>query len=332
MGWSQRVHDDRKRVVELPGLPSRIVSLVPSDTLNVAALGCAGALVGRTDYCELPADVVAAIPSVGGTKNPRIDDIVGLKPELVLANQEENTRSDLEALAQLGVRVYIAFPTRVIDGLGHLARLARLFGVERDPAVRHLLKRGYDEHRAAEQVRSKAPAVRSFCPIWMDPLMTIRGDTFISDMLDLCGASNVFADSFEALPPRGGPRARGAASPREGRRARRTLPQSHARRGGRSGAGARAPARRAAPVHGGRCGGVPRSGDSRGRAWRRPSDEREGPMLVRRPQHRGHRAHPCPRRAVHVVDRSVVQCPHFLAASGMASAQWGHGFVVTDGL
>lgn len=200
MGWSQRVHDDRKRVVELPGLPSRIVSLVPSDTLNVAALGCAGALVGRTDYCELPADVVAAIPSVGGTKNPRIDDIVGLKPELVLANQEENTRSDLEALAQLGVRVYIAFPTRVIDGLGHLARLARLFGVERDPAVRHLLKRGYDEHRAAEQVRSKAPAVRSFCPIWMDPLMTIRGDTFISDMLDLCGASNVFADRSRRYP------------------------------------------------------------------------------------------------------------------------------------
>jgi ABC-type Fe3+-hydroxamate transport system substrate-binding protein len=200
MGSSQRVLDDRKRTVELPGLPSRIVSLVPSDTLNVAALGCAGALVGRTDYCELPADLVAAIPSVGGTKNPRIDDIVRLKPELVLANQEENTRSDLEALAQLGVRVYVAFPTRVIDGLGHLARLARLFGVDRDPEVRQLLKRGYGEHRAAEQARSKATAVRSFCPIWMDPLMTIRGDTFISDMLDLCGASNVFADRSRRYP------------------------------------------------------------------------------------------------------------------------------------
>jgi ABC-type Fe3+-hydroxamate transport system substrate-binding protein len=200
MGSSRRVIDDRKRVIELPGRPSRIVSLVPSDTLNVAALGCAGALVGRTDYCELPADVVAAIPSVGGTKNPRVDDIVRLEPDLVLGNYEENTRSDLEALAQRGVRVYVAFPRRVVDGLGHLARLARLFGVERDPGVRQLLKRGYDELRSAEHARSTAVTARAFCPIWMDPLMTIHGDTFISDMLDLCGASNVFADRSRRYP------------------------------------------------------------------------------------------------------------------------------------
>ncbi len=134
MGPSRRVIDDRKRTVEVPGPLTRVVSLVPSDTLNVAALGCAAALVGRTDYCELPEDVVARVPSVGGTKNPRIDDIVRLEPELVLGNQEENTRSDLEALAQRGVKVYVAFPRRVIDGLAHLARLARLFGVARRSA------------------------------------------------------------------------------------------------------------------------------------------------------------------------------------------------------
>ena len=200
MGLSRRVTDDRRRVVEVPGPLSRVVSLVPSDTLNVAALGCAGALVGRTDYCELPADVALTVPSVGGTKNPRIDDIVRLEPELVLANQEENTRSDLEALAQRGVRVYVAFPRRVSDGLAHLARLARLFGVERSPGVRQLLKRGYDEHRAAAQARASARVVPTFCPIWMDPLMTINGDTFISDMLDLCGASNVFADRSRRYP------------------------------------------------------------------------------------------------------------------------------------
>ena len=200
MGSSRRVTDDRRRVVEVPGPLSRVVSLVPSDTLNVAALGCASALVGRTDYCELPADVVGRIPSVGGTKNPRIDDIVRLEPELVLANQEENTRSDLEALAQRGVRVYVSFPRRVADGFAHLARLARLFGVERVPEVRDLLRAGYEAQRAAEQARSSAAAVRVFCPIWMDPLMTIHGDTFISDMLDLCGASNVFADRARRYP------------------------------------------------------------------------------------------------------------------------------------
>jgi ABC-type Fe3+-hydroxamate transport system substrate-binding protein len=199
---SRRVTDDRKRSIELSRAPARVVSLVPSDTLNVAALGCASWLVGRTDYCELPPEVVASVPSVGGTKNPRLDDIVALEPDLVLANQEENTRGDLEALAQRGVRVYVAFPKRVADGLSHLARLALLFGVEAEPAVRDLLKRGYDAHRDAEEARgttARTP-IRVFCPIWMQPLMTVHGDTFISDMLDLCGATNVFADRPRRYP------------------------------------------------------------------------------------------------------------------------------------
>jgi ABC-type Fe3+-hydroxamate transport system substrate-binding protein len=200
MGRSRRVTDDRKRVLEVSEPLSRVVSLVPSDTLNVAAIGCASALVGRTDYCDLPADVVATVRSVGGTKNPRIDDIVRLEPDLVLANQEENTRSDLEALAARGLRIYVAFPRRVADGLSHLARLARLFGVEAAVATRELLRRGYEELRVAEKARSEGPPVTTFCPIWMHPLMTIHGDTFISDMLDLCGASNVFADRPRRYP------------------------------------------------------------------------------------------------------------------------------------
>src|ERR1019366_3210593 len=112
MNVSRSIADDRNRVFQFAGPPRRVVSLVPSDPLNVAALGCASALVGRTDYCDLPAEVVARLPSVGGTKNPRIDDVLRLEPDLVLANQEENTRGDLEALAQRGVRVYVAFPKR----------------------------------------------------------------------------------------------------------------------------------------------------------------------------------------------------------------------------
>ncbi|HEY8039526.1 MAG TPA: helical backbone metal receptor [Polyangiaceae bacterium] len=195
-----RVFDDRKRALDFHAAPRRVVSLVPSDTLTVAALGCAGALVGRTDYCELPAEVVKALPSVGGTKNPRVDAVCDLRPDLVLANQEENTRGDLEELARRGVRVYVAFPKRVVDGLGHLARLARVFGVEGDAAVRELVKRGYDELRAADEARAGQKPLRAFCPIWMNPLMTVNGDTFISDMLDLCGAPNVFADRERRYP------------------------------------------------------------------------------------------------------------------------------------
>lgn len=195
-----RVQDDMKRVLTFGRAPKRIVSLVPSDTYSVAALGCGGSLVGRTDYCELPSDVIAKLPSVGGTKNPSVSAICDLSPDLVIANQEENTKGDLEALAARGVKVLVAFPKRAADGLAHLARLARILQVERDPAVRALLKRGYEAIREAEDARSRLVPLRTFCPIWMDPLMTIHGETFISDVLDLAGAQNVFVDRQRRYP------------------------------------------------------------------------------------------------------------------------------------
>jgi ABC-type Fe3+-hydroxamate transport system substrate-binding protein len=195
-----KVVDDRKRELIFGRAPSRVVSLVPSDTFNIAALGCDATLVGRTDYCELPPHVVTRVPSVGGTKNPRLDAIAALDPDLIVANQEENTRTDLEKLTQLGFRVYVGFPRRVADGLAHLARLARIFEVTSTSTVRDLFREGYEEIRAAEGARTRTVPLRTFCPIWMDPLMTIHGATFISDMLDLCGAQNVFADRERRYP------------------------------------------------------------------------------------------------------------------------------------
>ncbi len=195
-----------KRVLVFGAPPKRIVSLVPSDTYSVARLGCVSALVGRTDYCELPpstasfASFACDVPSVGGTKNPRLEAIFDLSPDLVIANKEENTKSDLEALVARGVKVFVAFPKRAAEGLGHLARLARILHVEREPSVRTLLKSGYEAIREAEAARATRVPLRTFCPIWMDPLMTIHGATFISDMLDLAGAQNVFADRERRYP------------------------------------------------------------------------------------------------------------------------------------
>ncbi len=192
--------DDRGRALSFPAEPRRVVSLVPSDTLTLAALGCGSALVGRTDYCELPMDLVRRVPSVGGTKNPSVEEILALEPDLVLANQEENTRKDLESLAQHGVKVFVAFPKRVADGLAHVARLARIFRVESRPDVKALCKAGYEAVREAEAARARVAPLPTFCPIWMSPLMTIHGDTFISDMLALAGAHNVFADRARRYP------------------------------------------------------------------------------------------------------------------------------------
>lgn len=98
------------------------------------------------------------------------------------------------------MKVLVAFPKRAADGIAHLARLARVFHVGGDADVRELLRRGYAVIREAEEARKTLTPLRTFCPIWMKPLMTIHGSTFISDVLDLAGAQNVFADRERRYP------------------------------------------------------------------------------------------------------------------------------------
>ena len=195
-----RVRDDRGRVVIFPTPPRRVVSLVPSDTYTVARLAGVARLVGRTNYCEEPRGTIESVPTVGGTKDASVDAIRALAPDLVIANQEENTRSTLEALAQAGVRVFVVFPKRVDDGIALVARLARILGVEREPAARELVRTAHRTLQDALVMRQTLTPVRAFCPIWAEPLMTIHGDTYISDAMDLAGAQNVFADRERRYP------------------------------------------------------------------------------------------------------------------------------------
>src|ERR671932_1673308 len=88
----------------------RVVSLCPSLTELVFDLGRGDTLVGRTKFCVHPADRVAAVPSVGGTKNPKIERVVALAPDLVLLNEEENRREDAEALRAAGIACHVSFP------------------------------------------------------------------------------------------------------------------------------------------------------------------------------------------------------------------------------
>jgi ABC-type Fe3+-hydroxamate transport system substrate-binding protein len=184
-----KVSDDLGRSLVFPHAPQRIVSLVPSDTYSLVALGAGERLVGRTTWCE-HGDGVA---TVGGTKDIDVEAVLALAPHLVIANQEENSRKPLEQLAER-VPVLVSLPRRVEHGIAHLARLARILGVADDPAVIALIKRGYE--------LPKVPPVRhrAFVPIWMDPLMTINGDTFGSDVLARVGIENAFGDRQRLYP------------------------------------------------------------------------------------------------------------------------------------
>lgn len=188
------VFDALSRELMFLGPPRRVVSLVPSDTYNIASVFAGDAIVGRTDYCELPEELARRVPSVGGTKNPRIKDILDLSPDLVVANKEENTKGDLEELIRNNVRVYISFPCTVKDGIAHLAKLARIFRTER--ASRDLITRSYELLQTPEPVVQ----IPTFCPIWMKPLMTINADTYISDAMRKIGCRNVFADRQRRYP------------------------------------------------------------------------------------------------------------------------------------
>src|SRR5262245_53114953 len=107
-----KFQDDRQRRYVFPTPPARVVSLVPSDTYSVIRLGAKHKLVGRTRFCIAPKDDVDGIEIVGGTKDVDVDRVIALEPDLVIANQEENTRSQIERLDAAGIAVLVSFPKR----------------------------------------------------------------------------------------------------------------------------------------------------------------------------------------------------------------------------
>lgn len=173
------------------GPPRRIVSLVPSLTEALFALGAADRVTGVTRFCEQPADAVALLPKLGGTKNPDIAAIIALAPDLIIASREENRREDVSALRAADLRVVVTdFPT-VDEALSGLIALAELVGGDAS-----LAESWRERARAAADVATAGEPVRYFCPIWRKPYMTARRDTYMADLLARAGG-------VDALPSAG---------------------------------------------------------------------------------------------------------------------------------
>ncbi|RPI33249.1 MAG: hypothetical protein EHM70_06585 [Chloroflexota bacterium] len=116
-----------RKAIQFQKPPQRIVSLVPSMTESLFDLGLGHAVVGATDFCIHPAPALVNVPRVGGPKNPRIADIISLKPDLVVANQEENTPQTVEALERAGIQVWVSFPQTVRQAMDVLWTMAGIF-------------------------------------------------------------------------------------------------------------------------------------------------------------------------------------------------------------
>lgn len=184
--------------VALPRPPRRIVSLIPSITETLFALGVGEAVAGCTIFCTEPPDGVAGKARVGGEKDPKLELIRELGADLVVANIEENVREHIEKLRAWGIPVYVTYPRTVSDGIRLVRELGELTGAgEQGGSIARDL-----EARLAD-VRSRSEAqrpARVFCPIWRHPYMTINRDTYVHDMLAVCGGANVFGGLSKRYP------------------------------------------------------------------------------------------------------------------------------------
>jgi ABC-type Fe3+-hydroxamate transport system substrate-binding protein len=185
--------------------PNRVVSLVPSLTESMVNLGLGKRLVGVTDYCHVPDAVASKVERVGGILRSDVDAIAALKPDLVIADREENDRTTVEGLQAAGLRVWITFTRSVEDSIKILWKLVRLFEVEEQSGERiRVMERSLDwVSRAAWD----QPAIRVFCPIWReqtDPAsvywMTFNWDTYSHNVLRHCGGLNIFEKRERRYP------------------------------------------------------------------------------------------------------------------------------------
>jgi ABC-type Fe3+-hydroxamate transport system substrate-binding protein len=183
------VRDDLGRSVEVPAHVGRVVSLVPSLTEAVAA-SAPGLLVGATAWCSHPAGLEVA--RIGGTKNPDVPAVLDLRPDLVVANAEENREGDLDALRAGGVAVWVTAPETVPQALTSLDRMLAACRLARPAWL--------DEAQAAWADVRPGPPRRAVVPVWRRPWMALGRDTFAGDVLARLGVHNVLAGAADRYP------------------------------------------------------------------------------------------------------------------------------------
>lgn len=187
--------DQLGREVVLPSFPpKRIVSLVPSQTELLHALGLEEEVVGITKFCIYPMEWAKGKKKIGGTKNAKIEEILALQPDLIIANKEENEKGTLELLEQF-CPVWISDVRDLASALQMIEALAEITGKQLE---------GSKIHEAIQSsfqlLRPILEGKRVAYAIWRNPWMFAGADTFIQDVLTRLGASNVLAAEQSRYP------------------------------------------------------------------------------------------------------------------------------------
>ncbi len=191
------VEDDLGRTVRLRTPPARIVSLVPSVTEILYALGAGDRLVGRSTWDDEPPDV-RSVPSVGDALRPNAERVLARRPDLVILHAGPDNAGAAERLARLGAPVLAVR----IDDLDDLDRtvtsLGRLLG--REGEARALRDRVRSELEAVRSETAGLPPVSVYYDVAWPPAITIGGGSYLDDLITIAGGRNVFGDLPTASP------------------------------------------------------------------------------------------------------------------------------------
>ncbi len=193
----REIVDDLGRKVSLPTEIKRAVSLAPNLTENIFAIGEGDKLVGVTTYCNFPAEA-SQIKKVGDTINPNIETIIALKPDVVFVSTASQIESFTKQLAEQNIAVYVTNPNSLTDVFANLRKLGELFGTSEkaDKLVADLEKR---TNEIEQKVKDKK-SVKVFVQISKEPLFTVGGKSFLTDLIKRAGGESVTADVAEAYP------------------------------------------------------------------------------------------------------------------------------------
>jgi ABC-type Fe3+-hydroxamate transport system substrate-binding protein len=174
---------------DLPYLPKRIISLVPSQTELLADLGLEEETVGITKFCVHPQNWFKTKQRVGGTKTISPAVIKALQPDLIIANKEENVKRQVEALAR-DYPVWLTDVNNLQDALKMIEDIGALTGKQTE--AKALTTSVKDNFANLEENKTLRPKLKTAYLIWQKPYMTVGSDTFINDMLIHCGFENIF--------------------------------------------------------------------------------------------------------------------------------------------
>jgi iron complex transport system substrate-binding protein len=191
-GSIRTVSDETGRTVRIPIPVRRIVSLAPSVTESIYALGLANLLVGDTDYCDYP-EAATKIHKVGGATNPSLEEIAQLKPDVVLVIKSLNRLETVQQLERLGIATYSTDPHSMDEIRSSVRRLADVLG---NPAAGEALDaRLLQQEKVLQQELHNVQPTRVLFVVWTDPLISVGKHTFIADALSHAGAVSVVESS-----------------------------------------------------------------------------------------------------------------------------------------